>query len=365
MFQSVGNWSWFGSGEKDVGKELTHTSTENTAIHTASGVTGKASSGYELQSSHKTCHNLLMSSLDGARGHFSPGAISPPRYSSSSDRSLFNFRSQQSPSWMIPVLSSAPLTKVPLSPYHMSSASSYLHDPSAHVSALNETSIGDSLCSTDASTKLPFSDLNAKPPTPCSSPDLPSPDPSLSTATNDLTSPSHASACSVPPATESTSKHRLSHVSETGKAQMVDVGDKLSSSRVAVASGKVYLGETAFTLVQQNKIAKGDVLSVSQLAGIMAAKRTTDLIPLCHNIPISKVDVRLTLEEETHSICVTAEVRTIGVTGVEMEALTAVSVAALTLNDMCKAVSHDIVISQIRLVMKTGGQRGDFHSTAS
>ena len=143
---------------------------------------------------------------------------------------------------------------------------------------------------------------------------------------------------------------------------MVDVGDKPSTNRVAVASGRVYLGKSAFTLVHQNKIAKGDVLSVAQLAGIMAAKRTSDLIPLCHNIPISKVDVKLTMEEKTYSVEVSAEVRIVGVTGVEMEALTAVSVAALTLYDMCKAVTHDILISQIRLIKKTGGKGGDYHS---
>ncbi|XP_033635338.1 molybdenum cofactor biosynthesis protein 1-like [Asterias rubens] len=358
----IGNWSWFDSREKDVGKELELISTENTMIHTTSGVTRKASSRYELQSSKKMLDNLHMSFLDEAHSHFSLGAISVSRYASSSDRSFLNFHSLRSPNWTLPPLLSAPLTKVQLSPYHTSSNRLSLHDPSSSLDVTSsdfKSSTGDSLCST----KLPPSDLNTKPPTPCSSPDLPSSDPSLSTATNDSTNPSRMALSSVPPATKS--KQSLSHINEKGVAQMVDVGGKPSSSRVAVASGRVCLGETAFTLVQQNKIAKGDILAVSQLAGIMAAKRTTDLIPLCHNIPISKVDVRLMLEEETHSVGITAEVRTVGVTGVEMEALTAVSVAALTLYDMCKAVSHDIIISQIRLVMKTGGQGGDFQAKAS
>ncbi|XP_038075089.1 molybdenum cofactor biosynthesis protein 1-like [Patiria miniata] len=174
--------------------------------------------------------------------------------------------------------------------------------------------------------------------------------------------PNHTrtSSSSVPSTTKEASQPNLTHVSETGKAQMVDVGDKPGTSRLAVASGRVLLGQTAFALVRQNRIAKGDVLSVAQIAGIMAAKRTSSLIPLCHNIPISKVDVTLTMEEASHSVLVCAEVRTVGVTGVEMEALTAVSVAALTLYDMCKAVTHDIVITDIQLIIKTGGQRGDF-----
>ena len=155
----------------------------------------------------------------------------------------------------------------------------------------------------------------------------------------------------------------LTHVDQSGHANMVDVSNKPVSSRTASAVGKVLLGETAFHLVQDNKLSKGDVLTVAQIAGIVAAKRTSDLIPLCHNIPISKVNTELELNPEDFSVRITSEVKTSGVTGVEMEALTAVSVAALTVYDMCKAVTHDIVIQEVKLVSKTGGQRGDFKRT--
>lgn len=144
---------------------------------------------------------------------------------------------------------------------------------------------------------------------------------------------------------------------------MVDVGSKPITTRTAEAAGEVVLGETAFRLVQNNKLAKGDVLTVAQIAGVMAAKRTSDLIPLCHNIPISKVDLMLELNPDNFSVMITSQVKTTGVTGVEMEALTAVSVAALTVYDMCKAVTHDIVIREVKLISKTGGQRGDFQRT--
>ncbi|XP_070577671.1 uncharacterized protein [Ptychodera flava] len=152
----------------------------------------------------------------------------------------------------------------------------------------------------------------------------------------------------------------LTHVDESGQAKMVDVGQKPITSRVATATGQVLLSERVFQLVKENRMKKGSVLDVARLAGIMAAKNTSSLIPLCHNIPISKVDVNLALDEGENSVMVTATVKTSGQTGVEMEALTAVSVAALTVYDMCKAVSHDIVISDIKLMSKTGGQRGDF-----
>ncbi len=155
----------------------------------------------------------------------------------------------------------------------------------------------------------------------------------------------------------------LTHVDPAGHARMVDVGNKPISQRTASAVGKVLLGKTAFQLVQDNKISKGDVLTVAQIAGIMSAKRTSDLIPLCHNIPITKVDLSLELRPDDLSVEITSSVKTSGVTGVEMEALTAVSVAALTVYDMCKAVTHDIVIRDVKLVSKTGGQRGDFKRT--
>lgn len=154
---------------------------------------------------------------------------------------------------------------------------------------------------------------------------------------------------------------RLTHVDRSGQAEMVDVSGKETTVREAVASGKVRLGREAFYLVQENKMAKGDVLRVAQLAGIMAAKQTSSLIPLCHNIPIQKVDIDLQLDEGSFSVIIRSKVKCIGRTGVEMEALTAVSVAALTIYDMCKAVTHDMVIAEVRLEQKTGGQRGDFH----
>jgi molybdenum cofactor biosynthesis protein MoaC len=152
----------------------------------------------------------------------------------------------------------------------------------------------------------------------------------------------------------------LTHTDSQGKAEMVDVGDKPSSLREARARGKIILGPTAFALVRDNGMKKGDVLTVAQLAGILAAKRTSDLIPLCHNIPISKVDVKCRLNKDDFSVEVEGVVRTRGVTGVEMEALTAVAIATLTVYDMCKAVTRDMVITDVRLVSKTGGVRGDY-----
>ncbi|XP_071499225.1 molybdenum cofactor biosynthesis protein 1-like, partial [Diadema antillarum] len=157
---------------------------------------------------------------------------------------------------------------------------------------------------------------------------------------------------------------RLTHVDDSGRAEMVDVSGKDVTVREAVASGRIRLGHEAFRLVRENKMAKGDVLRVAQLAGIMAAKQTSTLIPLCHNIPIQKVDVQLSLEAESSSVHITSRAKSVGRTGVEMEALTAVSVAALTVYDMCKAVSHEMTIDGVRLEAKTGGQRGDFHRNA-
>ncbi|XP_071079840.1 uncharacterized protein [Haliotis cracherodii] len=156
------------------------------------------------------------------------------------------------------------------------------------------------------------------------------------------------------------SQSQLTHTDEKGRAMMVDVGSKPETERIALAEGRIVLGKEVFDLVKENGIKKGDVLTVSQIAGIMAAKKTADFIPLCHNIPISKVDLTFTLEEEEYSIVIRSSVKTRGQTGVEMEALVAVSMAALTIYDMCKAVTHNMVISDIRLLSKTGGQRGDY-----
>ena len=141
---------------------------------------------------------------------------------------------------------------------------------------------------------------------------------------------------------------------------MVNVGAKPETQRTAVAEGRVLVNEHTFELIRTGGCKKGDVLTVAQLAGIMGAKRTPDLIPLCHPILISGVEVRLTLEEEPLSVKIQATVTCSGQTGVEMEALTAVSAAALTVYDMCKAVQRDMVIDRIRLLKKTGGKSGTF-----
>jgi molybdenum cofactor biosynthesis protein MoaC len=155
----------------------------------------------------------------------------------------------------------------------------------------------------------------------------------------------------------------LTHVDEDGKIRMVDVTAKTDSQRSAVAAGSVLLGEEAFNLVKANRIAKGDVLTTAQMAGIMGAKQTSNLIPLCHPVMLSGVDVSLELNEPRNSVDITAIAKSFGPTGVEMEALSAVSLAALTVYDMCKSVSKEIVVSDIRLLAKTGGQSGDYRRT--
>ncbi|KAM7117567.1 molybdenum cofactor biosynthesis protein 1 isoform 1-T1 [Ciconia maguari] len=152
----------------------------------------------------------------------------------------------------------------------------------------------------------------------------------------------------------------LTHTDEEGRATMVDVGGKPDSRRSAVAGAVVRLGEKAFGMVRQNQVKKGDVLAVAQIAGIQGAKLTSQLIPLCHNIPLNHVEVSLSLDEARYAVVIRSSCQTWGRTGVEMEALTAASLAALTVYDMCKAVTHDIVIEEVKLLSKTGGQRGDF-----
>eukprot|EP00070_Physeter_catodon_P028686 XP_028335580.1 molybdenum cofactor biosynthesis protein 1 isoform X5 [Physeter catodon] len=156
---------------------------------------------------------------------------------------------------------------------------------------------------------------------------------------------------------------QLTHVDREGQAAMVDVGGKPDTWRVAVASAVVLLGPVAYKLVQENQLKKGDALVVAQLAGVQAAKLTSQLIPLCHHVALSHVQVQLELDGTRHAVVVRASCRARGPTGVEMEALTSAAVAALALYDMCKAVSRDIVLAEIKLVSKTGGQRGDFHRT--
>jgi cyclic pyranopterin phosphate synthase len=151
----------------------------------------------------------------------------------------------------------------------------------------------------------------------------------------------------------------LTHLDQQGKASMVDVGGKPITDREAIARGQVTMQPATLRLVQEGLTKKGDVLTIAQLAGIMGAKLTSQLIPLCHPLPLNKVDVDLALDVENSRIEITATARTSGKTGVEMEALTAVSVAALTVYDMCKAVDRGMRIEAIRLVRKRGGQSGD------
>jgi cyclic pyranopterin monophosphate synthase len=152
---------------------------------------------------------------------------------------------------------------------------------------------------------------------------------------------------------------KLSHLDDSGNARMVDVGDKPDSERLAIASGEVLMKRETFDLIQAGKMKKGDVLTVAQLAGIMAAKRTSELIPLCHPLPITHIEVILSLNDQLPGVTITASVKTTGKTGVEMEALTAVSVAALTIYDMAKAAEKTMKIQNIRLVEKHGGRSGD------
>ena len=151
----------------------------------------------------------------------------------------------------------------------------------------------------------------------------------------------------------------LTHLDEEGRARMVDVGAKPVTSREAVARGYLVVQPETLRLIKDGLMKKGDVLSIAQLAGIMGAKKTSDLIPLCHPLPLDRVNLDLDLDEEQNRVNITATASTSAKTGVEMEALTAVSVAALTVYDMCKAVDRGIRIEGIRLVRKTGGQSGD------
>ncbi|KAK9878872.1 hypothetical protein WA026_003701 [Henosepilachna vigintioctopunctata] len=158
------------------------------------------------------------------------------------------------------------------------------------------------------------------------------------------------------------SSKKLSHVDEQGKANMVDVTQKESTKRIATARGSIYVGAEVMKLITENNIKKGDVLGVSKLSGIIAAKKTSDLIPLCHNIPLHSVKLTTTLIEDSYVIIIEATVSSEGKTGVEMEALTAVSISALTIYDMCKAVSKNMKINDIHLIKKSGGASGDYNS---
>ena len=152
---------------------------------------------------------------------------------------------------------------------------------------------------------------------------------------------------------------QLSHLDESGRARMVDVGGKDDTLRIAIAKGEVLMKHETYMLIQAGAIKKGDVLAIAQVAGIMAAKKTSELIPLCHPLALTKIEVELTLDESLPGVQIAATARTIGKTGVEMEALTAVSVAALTIYDMAKAAEKTMRIQNIRLVEKQGGKSGD------
>jgi cyclic pyranopterin phosphate synthase len=152
----------------------------------------------------------------------------------------------------------------------------------------------------------------------------------------------------------------LSHLDEAGRARMVDVSGKPATERAAIAEGLVRMSREAYDLVAAKAVVKGDVLAVAEVAGVMAAKRTGELIPLCHPLGLDLVTVEARLAPEAPGVLVTATAKVTGRTGVEMEALTAVSVACLTVYDMVKAVDREIVIEGVRLISKTGGTRGDW-----
>ena len=153
----------------------------------------------------------------------------------------------------------------------------------------------------------------------------------------------------------------FTHFNDQGRAKMVDVGEKPVTRRTAVAAGRVLVNDHTFDLIKSGGMKKGDVLTVAQIAGVMGAKRTPELIPMCHPIMMTGIDLALSLDEARCAVDIRATVSCDGRTGVEMEALTAASTAALTVYDMCKAVQKDMVITDVRLIEKTGGVHGDFH----
>lgn len=152
----------------------------------------------------------------------------------------------------------------------------------------------------------------------------------------------------------------FTHFNESGRAFMVDVSEKKETERTAVAFGRVLVNETTFNLIKNGGMKKGDVLTTAQIAGIMGAKKTSQIIPMCHPIMISGINMNLSLNEKDMAVDIEASVKCNGQTGVEMEALTACSIACLTVYDMCKAVQKDIIITDINLIEKHGGVHGDF-----
>ncbi len=153
---------------------------------------------------------------------------------------------------------------------------------------------------------------------------------------------------------------QLSHLDAEGRARMVDVTEKDITSRVGVARGKIFMRPDTLAMIVEKRVAKGDVFSVARVAGIMGAKRTPDLIPMCHPLNITSVEISLTPEENPSRVEIEATVKVTGQTGVEMEAMTAVAVSALTIYDMCKAVDREMTIAEIQLTKKSGGKSGSF-----
>jgi len=152
----------------------------------------------------------------------------------------------------------------------------------------------------------------------------------------------------------------LNHFNEEGRARMVDVSNKEDTERMAIAQGEIVMQPETLKLIQEGKISKGDVLAVAQVAGIMTAKQTSQIIPMCHPLILTSVDINFEINEETHKIIIRSKVKNIGKTGVEMEALTAVAVASLTIYDMCKKADRRMTIKNIHLIEKTGGKSGHY-----
>lgn len=152
----------------------------------------------------------------------------------------------------------------------------------------------------------------------------------------------------------------FTHFNEDGRAKMVDVGSKEETVRAAVAAGRIIVNAETFDKIKTGGMKKGDVLGTAQIAGIMAAKKTSAIIPMCHPLMLTGIDIKFNMDEKTPAVEIMAEVKCKGVTGVEMEALTAVSAAALTIYDMCKAVQKDMIIDEIKLISKTGGKSGEW-----
>jgi len=158
---------------------------------------------------------------------------------------------------------------------------------------------------------------------------------------------------------------KLTHLDKEGKARMVDVSEKKATLREAVARGRVSMKRATIRMILDRSVPKGDVIATARIAGIMAAKKTGDLVPLCHPLNLTSVAVEVTVDERNASVNIESKVKTLGQTGVEMEALTAVSVAALTIYDMCKAVDKEMTISDIMLMEKRGGRSGEFRRRAN